>query len=96
MLEAILWSALATATLLIGMALAYRNLVNLKWTGLIMAFGAGAIISAATYQLIATTQMAAPIMYAKNAIHGSTIRHHCSRINVFVSGCFQRSHFDPT
>lgn len=52
MLEAILWSTLATATLLIGMALAYRNIVNLKWTGLIMAFGAGAIISAATYQLI--------------------------------------------
>jgi ZIP family zinc transporter len=52
MLEAILWSSLATVTLLIGMLLAYRNLVNLKWTGLIMAFGAGAIISAATYQLV--------------------------------------------
>jgi ZIP family zinc transporter len=43
---------LATGTLLIGMALAYRNLVNLKWTGLIMAFGSGAIISAAAYQLV--------------------------------------------
>jgi ZIP family zinc transporter len=52
MVEAIGWSALATATLLIGMALAYRNLVNLKWTGLIMGFGAGAIISAAAYQLV--------------------------------------------
>jgi ZIP family zinc transporter len=52
MLEAIGWSALATATLLIGMVLAYRNLVSLKWTGLIMAFGAGAIISAAAYQLV--------------------------------------------
>ena len=52
MLTAILWSALATGTILIGMALAYRNLISLKWTGLIMAFGAGAIISAAAYQLI--------------------------------------------
>jgi ZIP family zinc transporter len=52
MIEAIGWSALATATLLIGMVLAYRNLVNLKWTGLIMGFGAGAIISAAAYQLV--------------------------------------------
>jgi ZIP family zinc transporter len=52
MITAIFWSALATGTLLIGMALAYRNLVGPKGTGLIMAFGAGAIISAAAYQLI--------------------------------------------
>jgi ZIP family zinc transporter len=52
MINAIFWSAFATVTLLIGMALAYRNLVNLKWTGLIMAFGAGAIISAVAYQLV--------------------------------------------
>lgn len=52
MITAIFWSALATGTLLIGMALAYHNLVGLKWTGLIMALGAGAIISAAAYQLI--------------------------------------------
>jgi ZIP family zinc transporter len=52
MITAIFWSALATGTLLIGMALAYRNLVGLRWTGLIMAFGAGAIISAAAYQLV--------------------------------------------
>jgi ZIP family zinc transporter len=52
MTAAIVWSALATATLLIGMVLAYRNLVSLKWTGLIMGFGAGAIISAAAYQLV--------------------------------------------
>jgi ZIP family zinc transporter len=50
--EAIFWSALATGTLLIGMLLAYRNLVSPRWTGLIMAFGAGAIISAAAYQLV--------------------------------------------
>ena len=52
MITAIFWSALATGTLLIGMALAYRNLVGLRWTALIMAFGAGAIISAAAYQLV--------------------------------------------
>jgi ZIP family zinc transporter len=52
MITAMVWSAVATGTLLIGMALAYRNLVGLKWTGLIMAFGAGAIISAAAYQLV--------------------------------------------
>lgn len=52
MINAILWSTLATGTLLIGMVLAYRNLVSARWTGLIMAFGAGAIISAAAYQLI--------------------------------------------
>lgn len=52
MINAIFWSALATGTLLIGMVLAYRKLVGPKWTGLIMAFGAGAIISALSYQLI--------------------------------------------
>ncbi|MFN2123564.1 MAG: ZIP family metal transporter [Candidatus Promineifilaceae bacterium] len=52
MLDAALWSALATGTLLIGMVLAYRELVGLRWTGLIMAFGAGAIISAVSYQLV--------------------------------------------
>ena len=52
MIAAMLWSALATGTLLIGMWLAFRNLVGLRWTGLIMAFGAGAIISAVAYQLV--------------------------------------------
>jgi ZIP family zinc transporter len=52
MITAIFWSALATGTLLIGMGLAYRNLVGHRWTGLIMAFGAGAIISAVAYQLV--------------------------------------------
>lgn len=52
MVEAVLWSALATGTLLVGMVLAYRGLVNLNWTGLVMAFGAGAIISALAYQLV--------------------------------------------
>jgi zinc transporter, ZIP family len=52
MIQAVFWSALATGTLLIGMLLAFRNLIGPRWTGLIMAFGAGAIISAAAYQLV--------------------------------------------
>jgi zinc transporter, ZIP family len=52
MITAVLWSALTAGTLLIGMALAYCNLINHKWTGLIMAFGAGALISAAAYSLV--------------------------------------------
>lgn len=52
MLEAAGWSALATGTLLIGMWLSFQNLVNLRWTGLLMAFGAGAIVSAVCYQLL--------------------------------------------
>jgi ZIP family zinc transporter len=52
MIYAALWSAIATGTLLIGMALAYRNAVSQRWTGLIMAFGVGAIISATAYQLV--------------------------------------------
>jgi zinc transporter, ZIP family len=52
MTTAIVWSALATGTLLIGMALAYGGRVSLRWTGLAMAFGAGAIISAVAYQLV--------------------------------------------
>ena len=52
MTAAIFWSALATATLLVGMALAYRNLISDRWTGLFMAFGSGAIISAVAYQLV--------------------------------------------
>ena len=52
MVYAAFWSAIATGTLLIGMVLAYRNAVSQKWTGLIMAFGVGAIISATAYQLI--------------------------------------------
>lgn len=52
MTTAILWSALATGTLLIGMFLAYRGLIGQRWTGLTMAFGAGAIISALAYQLV--------------------------------------------
>ena len=53
MAGAIFWGAFATASLLVGMVLAYRDLVSLKWTGLVMAFGSGAIVSAVAYQLVA-------------------------------------------
>ena len=52
MIAAILWSAVATVTLLIGMALAYGDLVGERWTALVMAFGAGAIVNAVAFQLI--------------------------------------------
>ena len=52
MLESAFWSSAATVTLLIGMVLAYMGVVSLRWTAWIMAFGAGAIVSAATYQLV--------------------------------------------
>jgi ZIP family zinc transporter len=52
MATAIIWSGLATITLLLGMALAYSGQVSLRWTGLVMAFGAGAIVSAVAYQLV--------------------------------------------
>lgn len=52
MILAAFWSALATATLLVGMVLAYRDVIGVRWTGLFMAFGSGAIISAVAYQLV--------------------------------------------
>ena len=52
MATAIFWGAFATASLLVGMWLAYRDVISLKWTGLVMAFGAGAIVSAVAYQLV--------------------------------------------
>jgi hypothetical protein len=67
MISAIFWSAMATGTLLIGMGLAYRNLVGPRWTGLIMAFGAGAIISAAAYQLILGFSVAVAVALAQLA-----------------------------
>ncbi len=43
---------LAAATLLIGMGLAFVNVVGKRTIGLIMAFGAGALMSAVAYQLL--------------------------------------------
>ncbi len=52
MAAAIFWSGLASSTLLIGLFLAYRNLVSNRWIGLLLAFGAGAMVFAASIQLI--------------------------------------------
>jgi len=55
MLMAIFWSTIATGTLLVGMVLAYRNVVTKRWTGLIMAFdafAAGALLVMLTDSMI--------------------------------------------
>jgi ZIP family zinc transporter len=51
MIEAALWGLLAAASLLIGYLLAGRGLSN-RTTGMIMGFGAGALISAIAYELV--------------------------------------------
>jgi ZIP family zinc transporter len=51
MITAILWGGLAAAALLIGYFLAQRGLSN-RSIGLIMGFGAGALLSAIAYELI--------------------------------------------
>jgi ZIP family zinc transporter len=51
MVEAFLWGALAASSLLVGYLLAGRGLSN-RIIGLIMGFGAGALISAIAYELV--------------------------------------------
>ncbi len=51
MLTAILWGGLAAASLLIGFALAGRGLSN-RTIGIVMGFGAGALLSAIAYELV--------------------------------------------
>jgi len=51
MITAICWGGLAAASLLIGYFLAVRGLSN-RTIGLIMGFGAGALISAIAYELV--------------------------------------------
>jgi ZIP family zinc transporter len=50
-LTAILWGGLAAASLLIGYFLAERGLTN-RTIGMVMGFGAGALLSAIAYELI--------------------------------------------
>jgi ZIP family zinc transporter len=50
-LTAILWGGLAAASLLIGYWLATRDLTN-RTIGMIMGFGAGALLSAIAYELV--------------------------------------------
>ncbi len=50
-LTAILWGGLAAASLLIGYFLAKRGLTN-RTIGMVMGFGAGALLSAIAYELV--------------------------------------------
>lgn len=54
MLEAGLWAALGQSALIVGALLVarFRGLTEPRWLGLIMAFGAGSLISAVTTDLV--------------------------------------------
>ena len=55
MLSAALWAALGQAALIVGAVLCWRfpKLTRPRWLGIIMAFGAGAVICAVTTDLVA-------------------------------------------
>ena len=61
MLEAGLWAAAGQSALLVGALLVARfpKLTEPRWLGLVMAFGAGALISAITTDLVAPAYLAA-------------------------------------
>ena len=52
MLEAFLWGLVAASSLVLGALIAIRFHVGLKAIGLVMAFGAGALISAVAFDLV--------------------------------------------
>jgi len=56
MLTAILWGGIAAAALLVGYALAGRGLSN-RSIGMVMGFGAGALLSAIAYELIPESRL---------------------------------------
>jgi ZIP family zinc transporter len=51
-LAATLWGAIAASSLVIGGALAFRFRLPVRLVGLILAFGAGTLISAVAYELV--------------------------------------------
>ncbi|HKY24108.1 MAG TPA: hypothetical protein VJM07_03065 [Gaiella sp.] len=53
MLEAFLWGAIASSSLLLGGLIALRRPVGRLVLGLVMAFGAGVLISAVAFELVA-------------------------------------------
>lgn len=53
MIEALLWGLLAASSLLIGSVLAARRPPRRRALGLIMAFGAGVLLSAVSFELVA-------------------------------------------
>jgi ZIP family zinc transporter len=60
MLNAFLWGLLATSSLVIGGMIATRFNIGNKTLGIIMAFGAGTLISAISYELIFEAVKLAP------------------------------------
>jgi ZIP family zinc transporter len=56
LLSAILWGGFAAASLLVGFYLASRGLSN-RTIGIIMGFGAGALLSAIAYELVPETAL---------------------------------------
>jgi zinc transporter, ZIP family len=54
------WGTLAASTLVIGAVLAILFHIRLRWIGLIMAFGAGVLISAVAFDLVEEAQKTAP------------------------------------
>lgn len=96
MASAVFWSTLATVTLLVGMALAYRNVVGEYWTALIMAFGAGAIINAAAYQLVLgpVTDLSGGYVWAFLGMAGGALTFYLADRWVDGLGGKQRMDFD--
>ena len=61
MLSAVLWGGLAAASLLIGYVLSGRGLSN-RTIGIVMGFGAGALLSAIAYELVPETALGGGMM----------------------------------
>ena len=58
LLDAAFWGALAASSLLIGAVVALRLRPSARATGLVMGFGAGALLSAVAYELVPETVLA--------------------------------------
>ena len=52
MLTAFLWGLMATSSLILGGLIATRMTLSKRVVGIIMAFGAGTLISAVSYELV--------------------------------------------
>ena len=52
MLSAFAWGLIATSSLAIGGLIGASVAISKKWLGVIMAFGAGVLLSAVAYELV--------------------------------------------
>ncbi len=52
MWEAAIWGAISASSLLIGGVIALRRDLSPRFVGLVMGFGAGALISAVAFELV--------------------------------------------